>query len=202
MKWCAYDSTGAIVQTGIGLAASPEEFTHLPFSVILDIPDEVSDQTHYYHDGMFREFGEQPDEAHVWDWTTHAWIVSPTWLEEVRTKKAKEIDGQCKATILAGFESSALGASHHYPAKMTDQQNLASSVLDSLLPNLPVDWMTPFWCADANAVWEFRLHTAEQIQQVGRDAKTAVLVAMGKNEVLQAQVAAATSLETLNAIQW
>lgn len=139
-----------------------------------------------------------PGPWQQWDWTTHAW--QPV-IALARAEKAAMINAACKAAILSGFASSALGAEHHYPAKITDQQNLASSVLASLLP-IPADWTTPFWCRDAAGEWAFRLHTAAQIQQVGRDAKAAILAAMGKNEVLQAQVAAAMTLESLDTITW
>ena len=85
---------------------------------------------------------------------------------------------------------------------MTDQQNLASSVLDSLLPGLSEDWTTPFWCEDTSGAWAFRMHTAVQIQQVGRDAKASILAAMGKNEILQAQIATAETVEQLEGITW
>lgn len=43
------------------------------------------------------------------------------------------LSAACAAAIYAGFTSSALGAQHTYPAKATDQANLASSVLSALL---------------------------------------------------------------------
>jgi hypothetical protein len=96
----------------------------------------------------------------------------------------------------------ALGAAYTYPAKDTDQQNLASSVLASLMPANATGWTTPFWCADANGNWAFVNHTVAQIQQVGIDGKTAILSAMGKNATLAAQVMAATTLEAVQAITW
>lgn len=140
----------------------------------------------------------KPSKWHSWDWPTHQWVLN---LDVARSDKSTLISNDCKADILSGFTSAALGSDHHYPAKFTDQQNLASSVLASLLP-IPADWTTPFWCADTSGVWAFRLHTASQIQQVGQDAKAAILAAMGKNEVLQAQIVAATSIESLDAIEW
>jgi hypothetical protein len=140
----------------------------------------------------------RPNPWSQWDWATHTWGLD---LESARRDKAGAIESACKAAILSGFKSTALGPEHHYPAKMTDQQNLASSVLASLLP-IPADWLTPFWCADGSEVWEFRLHTAQQIQQVGQDAKLAVLAAMTRNEQLQAQISAATTLDELEDIIW
>lgn len=123
-------------------------------------------------------------------------------LKQPRAAKIAELSGDCRADIYAGFHSTALGADYLYPAKDTDQQNLASSVLASLLPGQPVDWTTPFWCADAAGVWAFRPHTAQQIQDVGKDAKARILACMTQNMTLAAQVAAAATLEAVQAIVW
>lgn len=128
-------------------------------------------------------------------------IPSPT-LDDLKTAKINELSGKCKQQIVSGFESTALGSSYHYPTKETDQLNLASSVIDSLLPNLPADWTTPFWCEDAVGVWSFKPHTAEQIQQVGRDAKAAVLACMAKNAGLAQQVLDAKTQEDVEKIKW
>ena len=76
------------------------------------------------------------------------------------------------------------------------------SVTDSLLPGLSPNWTTPFWCADQNGVWQFRPHTAAQIQQAGRDGKTAVAGAQGKLAALTAQVMSAPTIGAVNAIDW
>ncbi|WP_250435775.1 hypothetical protein [Caballeronia sp. ATUFL_F2_KS9A] len=123
-------------------------------------------------------------------------------LAAAQAAKVAELSAACKATIYAGFSSSALGELFSYPAKDTDQQNLASSVLASLMPGNAADWSTPFWCADASGQWEFRAHTAAQIQRVGQDGKAAILDAMARNAQLAAQVAAAESVDAVNAIAW
>lgn len=121
-------------------------------------------------------------------------------LAELRAKKIASLSVDCANHIMAGFTSSVLGAPHLYPAKPQDQANLVASVTDSLLESDPL-WTTPFWCADAAGSWEFRLHTKAQIQQVGREAKAAILAAMSKNEGLRMQVEAATEAELLT-ITW
>jgi hypothetical protein len=123
-------------------------------------------------------------------------------LAAAQVAKFAELSAACKASIVAGFTSNALGAAYTYPAKDTDQQNLASSVIDSLLANGAAGWVTPFWCADASGDWEFRAHTAAQIQKVGQDGKAAVLAAMAKNQALAGQVAAASTVDAVNAIAW
>ena len=144
---------------------------------------------------------EQPTPHHYW--TGEAWVLSSEQVLALqRTEKGKEIDSACRSTILGGFTSYALGVEYRYPAKLTDQSNLSGSILASMLPETPTDWVTPFWCADAQGVWAFRTHTITQIQQVGHDAKQAILLAMSKNEQLQTQIALASSIEELNQISW
>jgi hypothetical protein len=123
-------------------------------------------------------------------------------LAGARAAKIAELSAACKASIYAGFTSDALATGYTYPAKDTDQQNLASSVIDSLLSDGAAGWATPFWCADPDGVWAFRMHTAAQIQQVGKDAKVAVLAAMSKNQALVGRVAAAESVDAVKLIAW
>lgn len=123
-------------------------------------------------------------------------------LADAKTSKANEISSACAAHIISGFSSSALGAVHTYPSKATDQQNLNGSVVASLLPSNPPDWITLFWCADSSGAWALREHTAPQIQQVGKDAKDAVLAAIVKNGTLQLQIEAADTVENVYLIVW
>lgn len=123
-------------------------------------------------------------------------------LTQAKERKVSELSAACKAQIAGGFTSSALGAAYTYPSTMTDQQNLSTSVLASLMPGLSSTWTTPYWCSDAAGVWYFRAHTAAQIQQVGQDGKLDVLSAMAKNKQLAEQVNAATTIDAVNAISW
>jgi hypothetical protein len=123
-------------------------------------------------------------------------------LAEAKTVKTAELTAACRSEILNGFASTALGTSHHYPSKDTDQHNLTTAVLDSLLHQDDPDWTTPFWCADSASEWSFRPHTAAQIQQVGKAAKAATLAAMAMKQELTAQVESAAILEAVNAIAW
>lgn len=116
--------------------------------------------------------------------------------------KAYEINQKCRSSIVSGFVSSALEAPFNYPSKITDQQNLAASVLASYDPENTSTWTTPFWCSDDSGHWEFRPHTAAQIREVGRDAKSAILALQFKNEQLQAEIQAASTVEVLEAIAW
>lgn len=123
-------------------------------------------------------------------------------LADLRLEKSAELDAAARNQIYAGYPSEALGTLHHYPAKDKDQTNMVASVTDSYNPTNAVDWTTPFWCADSEGVWEYRPHTASQIQRAGSDGKLAILASLGKNAVLQSQVVAATTEAELSAIEW
>lgn len=120
----------------------------------------------------------------------------------IKESKILELLIACQGQIYGGFQSPALGAAHTYPANDKDQANLSASVVASLLPNLPQDWTTPFWCKDASGVWGFKQHTAAQIQQVGIAGKGAIVAALEKNLALVAQVNAATTVAQVEAITW
>ncbi|WP_341667330.1 DUF4376 domain-containing protein [Alcaligenes sp. SDU_A2] len=129
-------------------------------------------------------------------------VTAAAQLQAHKDAKAVALSAECRAAITAGFESDALGDPHLYPSKETDQINLAGSVTDSLLPDLPADWATPFWCADAAGEWAMRPHTAEQIQQVGREAKVRILALMQHNAALAEQVQLAPDKPSVEQIVW
>jgi len=123
-------------------------------------------------------------------------------LADAKSEQIAALSAACQASILAGFKSSALGSLHIYPAKTTDQLNLSASVLASLMPGLPPNWETPFWCADEVGDWAFAPHTAAQIQQVGQDGKAAIIAAIMRNQQLASKVAAATTVEAVQGVKW
>jgi hypothetical protein len=104
--------------------------------------------------------------------------------------------------ILSGFYSNALGDSYLYPSNDRDQVNLSGTIQKSLLSSAqPADYYL-FLCADSNAAWDYRSHTAEQIQQVGVDAYNAILNARIKNATLQEQISQTTTQAELDEITW
>ena len=123
-------------------------------------------------------------------------------LEQAQAAQIAILQSACQAQIYAGFTSTALGTAHTYPAKDRDQANLSGSVIDSILPNKPTGWTTPFWCQDSTGTWALAPHTAAQIQQVGLDAKAAIVAAVTKNASLSAQVMAATTVAAVQAVVW
>ena len=76
------------------------------------------------------------------------------------------------------------------------------SVTDSLMPDLPTGWSTPFWVCDAQGNWKWEAHNASQIQQAGRDGKAAVVAAQTKLGKLTADVEAAKTKKAVEAITW
>lgn len=123
-------------------------------------------------------------------------------LGQCRNRKAAALRAACQQAIHAGFASASLGVPHTYPAGDIDQRNMAAAVTASLLPGLPAEWTTPFWCADPVGIWAMRDHTAAEIQRVAADGRSAVVAAQRKLVALLAQVSAATVRADLDAIEW
>lgn len=142
-------------------------------------------------------------QTYVAKWVDGAVIWADSeGMSAMKARKSAAISQCCADAITAGFPCDALGAGYRYPAKPNDQANLTGSVLRSMYSSNDATWRTPFWCADADGAWEFRLHTAAQIQHVGDRAVNARLTYMATNEQLQLQIAAAETPEALAEINW
>lgn len=129
-------------------------------------------------------------------------VTAAAQLQTYKESKITALSAACRATIKEGFESKVLGQLHRYPSNETDQLNLASSLADSLLPGLAADWSTPFWCANQTDDWAMRMHTAEQIQQLGREAKARIVSLMQRNALLAEQVQQASSKAEVDQFEW
>lgn len=123
-------------------------------------------------------------------------------LSNTQSDKLSVLSASCALQIYAGFQSSALGSVHTYPAKDKDQANLVASYAASFDPTNAAGWTTRFWCEDSTGAWALVTHTAAQIQQVGRDGKAAITTAIQKNTTLSAQVMAATTVAAVQAVVW
>lgn len=124
-----------------------------------------------------------------------AWEATqvPT-LEQVKAQKMTQLNATCKAEILAGFESDALGSPHRYSAEMEDQLNLIGSTLAGI--------DTPYVCTDSEGVKAARLHTAAQMSQVYQDGATIKGTKIFWFHELRALVEAAETIEAVNLINW
>ncbi|ODP33069.1 hypothetical protein [Pandoraea sp. ISTKB] len=155
-------------------------------------------------DEQYRRWTNEPTR---WYLPEGVFTAAPAPSDEYLLSLAKavriaELAEACRAEIHAGFSSSALDSPFVYPANDVDQQNLSASVLDSLMPGIASDWTTPFWCADAAGAWAFREHTAAQIQQVARDAKTAILSATARRIALTERVNACVTQAEVSVVAW
>ncbi len=140
-----------------------------------------------------------PVEAGNLVFTTEAEL--PT-LGQCRNRKAAALRAACQQQIRDGYTSEALGAAHIYPAPEVDQRNMTAALTESLLPTVPSDWTTPFWCADGAGVWSMRDHNARQIQRAAADGRSAVVAAQRKLAALLAEVSSAACRTDLDAITW
>lgn len=127
--------------------------------------------------------------------------IAPS-LEEVKAARIDVLRTDCEAAITRGFKSAALGSIHTYPSDIKAQLNLMGSVTDSLMPDLPSDWQTPYWVCDAVGLWSWKMHTAAQIQQAGRDGKAHVIICQTALATLTATVMAAETPEAVAAVVW
>lgn len=115
----------------------------------------------------------------------------------IHSLKTVSVNQACEAAITAGFTSEALGAPHFYSSQLDDQLNLTGAVLRGL--------DMPYACRDERGVKEFRLHTAEQLRQVGDDFTLYKLQLLQHANELKKQLNAALDagdLAALEAISW
>lgn len=134
----------------------------------------------------------KPSPEHTW--TGSAWAFD---LTAIHANKVAAVNTACDSTITSGFTSSALGAPHHYSSDLVDQLNLAGSVLRGL--------DMPYACRDEQGVKAFRLHTAEQLRQVGDDFTLYKLQLLQyANDLKQQldQALAVGDIETMERINW
>jgi len=132
----------------------------------------------------------------VWDGSTFS--EPSVSLSEAKDAKRAELRAAAQSAIIGGVQSSVLGSVHTYPTSETDQQNLTGLILRAQLDNMGGF----FWCADGNGVWARRLHTTEQLIQLGREVASHVEAQQAKYESLLQQVEAATTVADVEAVIW
>jgi len=119
-----------------------------------------------------------------------------------RAEQFRLVDQSCKDAIVAGFSSAALGMVCNYPSKPEDQTNLIAAVTASQSAALPADWVVLFLCSDSNGLWDYRLHTAAQIQQVLADGVAQRIAYSQKIARLVAEINQAESPLEVQTIVW
>lgn len=129
-------------------------------------------------------------------------VIGESSLDVARRHRITALSADCGNAITGGFQSDALGSVHTYPSDMKDQLNLMGSVTDSIVPDLPNGWETPFWVLDNQGSWSFKMHNAGQIQQAGRDGKAHVVECQSTLEGLTALVLAADTTDDVEAVVW
>jgi len=100
--------------------------------------------------------------------------------------KITELKQACRSEIFAGFDSDALGATHHYPTKQDannyDQTNLIAQHSDALNNSTATYKII---CQDGNGAWARREHTAAQTIEVG---ETGLRFVAGLKDVLDGKI--------------
>lgn len=110
------------------------------------------------------------------------------------------MEDACSAAIQVGIVCNALGADHEYPTTLTDQQNLAATVLAAQV-NGAAGEPYKFWCADSGGAWARRPHTAAQILAVGEAVRAHVVAQQEHYEQKLIEIDQATA-ETISTITW
>ena len=129
-------------------------------------------------------------------------LNTPASIDEERSLMIELLTDRCARKITGGYISNALGEDHLYPSDETAQRNMMGSFLEALIPGLPDDWTTPFWCANEQRQWQYRDHTAAQIIAAGRAGKAHVIACQSHLATRAAQVMAAKTVEEVSAITW
>jgi hypothetical protein len=117
-------------------------------------------------------------------------------LDYFKTQKKAELSVKCNEAICGGFTSNALGAPHTYPSDEEAQRNFHSELdrirLDSTYTTIY------FKTFDAG----YLAHTVDQFTKVFLDGHTYGRQQIAHLNDLKAQVDAATTVSTVNAITW
>lgn len=133
-------------------------------------------------------------------------ILEQAWdsvlVQQARAIQLALIASASQVAQTTGFTSSALGSPYTYPSSIADQTNLTAVVVGSMIPNQPSGTTYLFWCKNEAGVEAFVPHTPAQIQQVGLDALAAIMAGKSKQEVLSAEIQAATTIDEVQAIVW
>lgn len=123
-------------------------------------------------------------------------------VQQARAAQLAIIAQSSASAQASGFSSSALGSEYSYPSSLADQANLTAVITASMIPGQPAGTTYLFWCKDSTGKEAFVPHTPAQIQKVGLDGMASIMAAKQKQEQLAQQIAAANTIEAVQAIVW
>ncbi|ARU23686.1 hypothetical protein RSSE_c3303 [Ralstonia solanacearum] len=144
-----------------------------------------------------------PSPAHSWQ--KGKWVEDPAkkaaLLAELKAARTQKIKADCAAAIVAGFNSSALGAEHHYPSGDPDQRDLLNAALAS--QDQPATWSAMLWCAAGTPLaWNYEPHTAAQVRQVNADWLAYRQAQQQKYAGLIGQINEAATEDAVQEVSW
>ena len=116
-------------------------------------------------------------------------------LDKSRQEKINQLKIDCNIAIQSGFKSDALGEDYHYDSEMPQDQ---TNILGARIAGVDM----PFTCTDSNGVKAERLHTAQQIVAVFNAGMMHILTNKAKYYSLVESVNTATTVDSIDNIQW
>lgn len=169
------------------------------YSGTIEIPEEVcrlSTRIGVALDGQFVPVPDALRASGVFNPQTGAWGVD---LAAAKTRQTAAINAACRAAIVGGFTSAALGTPHVYDSEETDQANLTGQRQRAAITGQA----QLYKCQDvATGVKDWRLHAPEQLDQVFLDGAAFKETQLVKATLLKQQIAQAQTLEEILAVVW
>lgn len=145
-------------------------------------------------DGQAIAYSEQQQPEYQWEDETPD-LDLPVDLETLKERKIAELNQLCSQCITSGFESNALGTTHRYSAGPEQHDNLSVA--------LALGISIPFTCTDiASGVKMQRIHSSEQLRQMGLDGAAHKVQKMQRYETLRLQILSASTHEEVQAVAW
>lgn len=127
-------------------------------------------------------------------------------IDDIKKEKTNEINKKCSDEITAGFKSNALGSEYIYQSEQIDQLNLIGVVTAGQddyfkcgVQSIELDENNQETIV---VNWDYKMHTIAQLQNVLKDGKAIAQTLLQKANALKVQVANATTIDEVNAIQW
>jgi hypothetical protein len=103
MKWCSVGNNGKILTVGnCPVGSPPEAFAHITGLVIIDIPEDITFNSHYYDDG-FHTISESPGENYEFNYMIKGWELN---LEGYKQAAINTVNKARDSTLATGIEYS------------------------------------------------------------------------------------------------